>query len=206
MPHSFPELVLASRNRKKSAELSELLAPHGIRVVSVAEFPQATEIEEDRDSFAGNAAKKACETARQISRWVIAEDSGLCVDALSGAPGIYSARYSGPGATDERNNAKLIADLADVPDDRRGAHYVCHVALSDPQGELQLAVEETCRGRITREPHGTAGFGYDPYFLIPEYHTTFGELGTTVKHAISHRARALRKFIPGLLRILSANS
>lgn len=202
MSDSQPSLVLASRNRKKSVELAELLAPHRIPVVSVAEFPAMHEVVEDGDTFAANAVKKACETAARIGRWVLAEDSGLCVDALGGAPGVYSARYSDPGATDERNNAKLLVELTDVPDERRTAHYVCHVAIADPTGRLRLSIEETCRGRIAREAHGTAGFGYDPYFLIPEYHATFGELGSAVKHAISHRARALRRLIPELVNLL----
>lgn len=206
MSGSLPPLVLASRNRKKSRELAELLAPHHIPVESVAEFPEMPEVVEDGDTFAANAAKKACETASRIGRWVLAEDSGLCVDALGGAPGIYSARYSDPGATDERNNAKLLVELADVPDDRRTAHYVCHVAIADPGGKLRLSIEETCRGRIAHEAHGNGGFGYDPYFLIPEYHATFGELGTAVKHAISHRARALRRLIPALVNLLQSES
>ncbi len=199
MSHEQIELVVASRNRKKSGELNDLLAPHGIHVRSVAEFPEVPEILEDGDSFAANAAKKACETAALIQHWVLAEDSGLCVDALGGAPGIFSARFSDPGATDERNNAKLIAELAQTPEERRGAHYVCHVAVADPSGQLRLTVEQRCRGRISHEPRGTSGFGYDPYFLIPEYHQTFGELGMTVKHAISHRARAMRQLVPRLL-------
>ena len=202
MSRSFPELVLASLNRKKSLELAGLLAPVGVVVRSVAEFPDVPDIVEDGDTFAANAAKKACETAKRLGRWTIAEDSGLCVDALGGAPGVYSARFSGEGATDERNNAKLLADLADVPEDRRGAHYVCHAAVADPSGTLRLAVEETCRGRIVRAPRGAAGFGYDPYFLIPEYRQTFGERGVAVKQAVSHRARALRRLIPLLLATL----
>lgn len=206
MHGSLPSIVLASRNRKKSLELAELLGPHHVPVVSVAEFPEMHEVVEDGDTFAANAAKKACETASLIGRWVLAEDSGLCVDALGGAPGVYSARYSDPGATDERNNAKLLVELADIPDDRRTAHYVCHVAIADPTGKLQLSIEETCRGRIAREARGTAGFGYDPYFLIPEYHATFGELGTAVKHAISHRARAMRRLIPAIVNLLQTEA
>lgn len=203
MIRPLPTVVLASRNRKKSAELAELLAPHGVPLVSVAEFPEMPDVVEDGDTFAANAAKKASETARRLKRWALAEDSGLCVDALGGAPGVYSARFAGPDATDERNNARLTSELAAVPDELRGAHYVCHAALADPTGTVRLAVEETCRGTITREPHGSAGFGYDPYFRICEYHATFGELGMSVKHAISHRARALRRLVPLLVTTLS---
>ncbi|MFV0443726.1 MAG: RdgB/HAM1 family non-canonical purine NTP pyrophosphatase [Planctomycetaceae bacterium] len=197
------ELVLASRNRKKSRELEAFLHPLGIRVLSVAEFPDMGEVVEDGDTFADNAAKKATETARTLGRWALGEDSGLRVDALRGAPGVYSARYSGEGATDEANNAKLIRELADVPEARRGAEYVCHVVIADPTGEVRLHVEQTCRGRIASEPHGTNGFGYDPYFLIPEYHRTFGELSPLVKQQLSHRARALRQLLPQLQRLWS---
>lgn len=190
------ELVVASRNEKKARELRDLLQSAGVTVRSVAEFTEATEVEEDGTTFAENAAKKASQVARQLGRWALGEDSGLEVDALGGAPGVYSARYSGPAATDESNNARLIAELADVPDDRRGARYVCHVAIADPTGAIRLRVERTCRGRITTQPRGTNGFGYDPYFLIPEYHRTFGELSPLVKRQLSHRGRALSALLP----------
>src|SRR5690606_25869030 len=166
MSESFPTVVLASRNRKKSEEIHALLAPHGIDVVSVADFPAVGEVDEDGDTFAANAAKKAAEVARQVQHWTIGEDSGLRVDALKGAPGVFSARYSGPDATDESNNAKLIAELEGVPDEQRGGEYVCHIAVADPSGQIRLNVEATCRGRIAHEARGTNGFGYDPYFLL----------------------------------------
>ncbi len=194
-------IVLASRNKKKSREVTELLAPHGFEVVPVTEFADVPEVDEDGQTFAENAAKKAREVALHLKRWVIGEDSGLRVDALNGAPGIYSARYSGPGATDESNNRKLIEDLRDVPEEKRGAGYICSVALSDPTGIIQVACEGTCRGRILTEANGSGGFGYDPYFLIPEYHLTFGQLSSVVKHRLSHRARAFSIFIPQLLKI-----
>ena len=197
---STPEIVLASRNVKKAAEIDQLLKPYGIRVRPVSEFPEATEVIEDGDSFSENAAKKASQTAKETSHWAIGEDSGICVDALKGAPGIYSARYSGPDATDEKNNQYLQEQLQDVPSSKRTAHYVCHVALADPTGEVRLHIERTCQGIIIREPRGENGFGYDPYFLIREYGKTFGELSPVVKKAISHRARAFGEFIPKLLR------
>jgi XTP/dITP diphosphohydrolase len=195
-------VVVASRNRKKIGEIAEQLSPHGIAVRGVADFPNVPEVVEDGDSFATNAAKKASEVARQLTQWVIGEDSGLMVDALQGAPGIYSARYAGEPGNDERNNAKLMHELANVPEAKRTAHYVCSVALSDPSGQVRLQVEATCGGRIIMEPRGTNGFGYDPYFLVPEYHRTFGELDAAVKRHISHRARAFERFIPKLLAIL----
>ncbi|MCA8994730.1 MAG: RdgB/HAM1 family non-canonical purine NTP pyrophosphatase [Planctomycetaceae bacterium] len=200
---SFPEVVLASRNKKKSEEIRALLAPHGVVVRSVAEFEEMGDVVEDGTTFAENAAKKASETATTLKRWAIGEDSGLRVDALKGAPGVYSARYSGPNATDDANNAKLIEDLQGVPTEKRGAEYVCHVAVSDPDGNIRLRIEATCRGRIGTEPRGTNGFGYDPYFIIPEYHATFGELSPLVKQVLSHRARAFRRLIPQLVKVLT---
>jgi len=195
-------VVLASRNRKKSEEMAELLRPHGIAVESVADFPDVPEVVEDGQTFAENAAKKASQTAKHLGRWVIGEDSGLMVDALDGAPGIYSARYSGEGATDEKNNQKLQEVLAGVPEEKRGASYVCSVALADPEGNIRAQAEAHCRGRITTEPRGTNGFGYDPYFEILEYHRTFGELSSLVKQQISHRARAFSRFAPQVVRVL----
>ena len=197
-----PTLVIGSRNKKKIGELEDLLRPHEIAVRSVSEFDNVADVIEDGDSFAANAAKKACETANAIGHWVMGEDSGLCVNALKGAPGIYSARYSGENATDDQNNSKLIAELANVPESKRAAHYVCSVAIANPQGEVCLAVEGQCHGVIATAPRGTNGFGYDPYFLIPEYHKTFGELGPIVKQCLSHRSRALAQLIPALVREL----
>ena len=198
----FPTVILASRNAKKSREIRDLLAPVGIPLKSVAEFPEAHEVEETGTTFAENAALKATEIAKVLKHWTIGEDSGLRVDALDGAPAVYSARYSDPGATDERNNAKLIAELAAVPPEKRGAEYVCHVAVADPTGVVRLSFESTCRGRIIDTAGGANGFGYDPYFLVREYHQTFGELSPLVKQQISHRARAFRRLIPELVRLL----
>jgi XTP/dITP diphosphohydrolase len=190
-----PRLVVASRNRKKTAEIRDLLAPYAIEVVGVSEIAGVPDVVEDGHTFAENAAKKASETARTLSLWTLGEDSGLEVAALAGAPGIYSARFSGPGATDESNNLKLTRELAAVPDERRNARYVCNVALADPTGAIRLSVEAYCHGRMTREARGTNGFGYDPYFLIPEYHRTFGQLSPAVKRHLSHRARAFERLI-----------
>ena len=198
------EIVLASRNRKKAAEMAELLAPRGIGVKSIAEFPDAPEIVEDGHTFAENAAKKAGQTARALGRWTIGEDSGLVVDALDGQPGIYSARYAGETAADAQNNEKLIQALARVPADQRTARYICSIAVADPNGAIQLQQEASCSGRITSEARGSNGFGYDPHFLIPEYHRTFGELDPAVKRHISHRARAFERLIPRLVALLQS--
>lgn len=196
------EIVLASRNRGKCAEIDELLSSYGIHVIPVSAFPAVPDIVEDGNSFAENATKKAAETAKHLQRWVLGEDSGLMVDALHGAPGIYSARFAGEPADDEANNAKLLAELAEVPEEQRTARYLCHAAIADPQGRIRLCEEASCRGRIAREPRGRHGFGYDPLFLIPEYHRTFGELPAVVKRHLSHRARALERLAPKLARLL----
>jgi XTP/dITP diphosphohydrolase len=195
-------LVVGSRNQKKLQEISQLLEPHGIEVVGIADFADIPEVIEDGDTFAANAAKKASETAKAINEWVLAEDSGLSVDALGGAPGVYSARFSGEGATDARNNQKLLEELAETAPEKRGGHYTCHVAISSPSGEICMTEEGTCRGRIIDEARGENGFGYDPYFLIPEFHQTFGELSATVKNQLSHRARAFQRLTPRLVRLL----
>lgn len=195
-----PVLVLGTRNRKKGLELLDLLRPLGVEVRTLADYPEAIEIVEDGDTFAANAKKKAIEQARHLGQWVLGEDSGLCVDALNSAPGVYSARYAGPGATDEANNQRLLKELGGTPLERRTAHYVCHAELSDPQGNIRATAEDYCHGRILFEARGTGGFGYDPLFEVVEYHRTFGELGAAVKAALSHRARALRKIVPEIAR------
>lgn len=203
---AFPRIVLSSRNKKKIEEIAELMAPHAIELVGVTSFVDVPDVVEDKDSFAANAAKKASEVAVYLGEWAIADDSGLCVDALGGAPGIYSARYAeapNPGtlAADEANNQKLLRELAAVPNEKRTAHYVCAVALSDPTGQIRVATEGRCSGRILREYHGANGFGYDPMFLIPEFHKTFGELDAAVKRHISHRAKAFERAIPQIIRL-----
>jgi len=194
------EIVLASRNRGKLAEIVEMLKPHGIHVRAVDEFPDVPDVVEDSETFAGNAAKKASETAQVLTRWTIGEDSGLMVDALSGAPGVHSARFAGEPSDDERNNQKLRDELDGVPPEKRTAQYVCHVAVADETGTIRLQEEATCCGRIVEESRGTGGFGYDPLFLIPEYHRTFGELPPVVKRHLSHRARAFERLIPRLVK------
>jgi XTP/dITP diphosphohydrolase len=185
-------VVIGTRNHKKGLELAQLLGPLGIEVRDLTDFENVPEVEETGNSFADNAILKAAGYARFTKHWVLADDSGLCVDALKGAPGIYSARYAGEGATDEANNQRLLADLAGVPLERRAAHYVCNVSLANPQGVIKAQAEDVCCGRILTEYHGTGGFGYDPLFEIPEYHRTFGELAPEVKKCLSHRARAMR--------------
>ena len=190
------ELLIGTTNRAKGRELSELLQPYGFQVSTLQEVANPIDVVEDGDSFAANSRKKACELAQHLERWVLADDSGLEVDALSGAPGIYSARYASEDASDQQNNEKLLRELAGTPREKRGANYYCHVALADPQGIIRAESSDICRGRIRTEPAGTNGFGYDPLFEVGEYHHTFGELGPRVKAALSHRARAMRAIVP----------
>lgn len=194
-------LVLGTHNRKKRDELALLLAPFGFELRSLEDFPRAIEVVEDGDTFAANAALKARQQAVHLGQWVLGEDSGLSVDALDGAPGVYSARFSGPQATDESNNDLLLERLAEVPLARRTAHYVCYAVLSDPRGNVRAESEGFCHGRIRHERHGSGGFGYDPLFEIVEYYRTFGELSPAVKACLSHRARAVRALIPSLLEL-----
>jgi XTP/dITP diphosphohydrolase len=194
-------LVIGTHNRKKGAELAELLSPFGFRVLSLSDFPNALEVVEDGDTFAANAALKATKQAAHLKHWVLADDSGLAVDALGGAPGVYSARYAGPNATDADNNARLLADLGNKPLEKRTAHYVCHVTLADPTATIRAESHDECHGRILFKPVGANGFGYDPLFEVVEYHRTFGELGPAVKRAISHRSRALRAILPQLIAL-----
>lgn len=192
------DLVLGTNNRKKGIELAELAASLPIEIKTLADFADASEVAETGDTFAANAALKATQYARQLGQWVLADDSGLCVDALGGRPGVYSARYAGPSATDEDNNNRLLADLAGMAVEQRSAHYVCHATLADPSGSIRGEAEEECHGRILFARQGIGGFGYDPLFEIIEYHRTFGELSPEVKSCLSHRARAMRKLLPAI--------
>lgn len=203
-------LIVATRNVKKGRELLHLLAPPwepraslaSLEVATLAAFPDVPDVVEDADTFAGNARKKAAEVAVALGEWVVADDSGLAVDALGGAPGVYSARYAGTHGDDEANNEKLLHELRDTPDAQRGAAFICALAVADRTGAIRLEAEGACRGRIIHQPRGEGGFGYDPLFLIAEYHQTFGELSALVKQQLSHRARAFARLRPGLERVL----
>jgi XTP/dITP diphosphohydrolase len=197
-------LVLGTRNAKKRKEIEEILGDLPLPLEDLSLYPAAPEVIEDGTTFEANARKKASETARSLSRWVLGEDSGLVVPVLNGRPGVYSARYAGKQGDDEANNDRLLAELAPYPPEQRTAYYICVAALSDPEGNVRVVTEGRCHGRIISERRGQGGFGYDPLFLIPEYHQTFGELTPRVKHALSHRARALAKLRPVLWELLCA--
>ncbi|WP_254511117.1 RdgB/HAM1 family non-canonical purine NTP pyrophosphatase [Anatilimnocola floriformis] len=195
-------LVMGTRNRKKLGELIDLLEPQGFELRTLADYPNSLEVEETGTTFTENAALKATQQARAIGEWVLGEDSGLAVDFLKGAPGVYSARFSGDGATDASNNQLLLEKLKGVPLDKRTAHYVCHATLSDPAGNIVAEAEDYCRGRILETAAGSGGFGYDPLFEVIECHQTFGELSPAVKSVLSHRSRAIRALVPKIIALM----
>jgi XTP/dITP diphosphohydrolase len=183
-------LVVATTNRGKLQELTSLLGPHGVEVVSVAALLPGWSVEETGTTFGENARLKAVDVARRLREPALADDSGLEVAALGGAPGVRSARYAGEHATEADNVAKVLAALRDVADDRRQAAFRCALALAWPDGAL-LEVDGRCEGTIARAPRGMSGFGYDPVFVDPASGRTFAELDQAEKSARSHRGRAL---------------
>ena len=206
MADEQPILVLGTGNRKKGIELAELFGPLGLSLKTLVDCMNPIDVVEDGETFADNAARKATQQAKHLGSWVLGEDSGLQVEALRGAPGIYSARFSGPGATDVSNNQLLLEKLDGVALAKRNARYVCHMTLSDPQGTIRAETEAYCCGRIGFAPQGSHGFGYDPLFEVLEYHQTFGQLGPTAKAILSHRARAARRLIPALVELLDTGA
>jgi XTP/dITP diphosphohydrolase len=193
-----PRLLLGTRNRKKREEIVDILGDLGLEFGDLSERPDVPDVEETGTTFEANARLKATAYAKATGEWTLAEDSGLVVPGLNGRPGVYSARYAGTQGDDAANNARLIAELAPLPVDRRAAYYVCVAALADPTGEVKAVTKGRCHGVIVVEARGTGGFGYDPLFLVPEFHKTFGELSARVKHALSHRSRALERLRPAL--------
>lgn len=195
-------MVVATHNQGKLQEIKAILAPLGLKILSLKDFPELPEVVEDGLTFAENAEKKAREVARKTGRMTIADDSGLAVDALQGRPGVFSSRYAGEKATDRQRYEKLLAEMAGIPERQRGANFICSIAVASPGGQVALA-EGKCRGRIAFAPRGNQGFGYDPVFYLPEFGKTLAEVSPEIKNLISHRARALEKLneiLPALLR------
>jgi XTP/dITP diphosphohydrolase len=180
--------VAATRNPHKLAELRQILRVAGLELVGLENMPHIAEVEEDGETFEANARKKAETVARAAGLWAMADDSGLEVQALGGAPGVRSARFAGEPPSHAANNAKLLTALEGQTD--RRARFCCVIALSNPCGE-SVAVQGECRGRIASAPRGTGGFGYDPLFMPDGYDLTFAEMAPENKNRISHRARAL---------------
>ena len=194
--NAMPRLVLGSHNKKKLKELVELLRDLPLEVTDLTPYPDVPDVDETGTTFEENARLKATQVAVALGEWVVGEDSGLVVPSLGGQPGVYSARWSGQHGDDAANNAKLLRELAGKAEDSRAAYYVSTCALSDPTGQVVAVVEGRCWGVIAAQARGDGGFGYDPLFVIPEYHASFGELSSTVKHALSHRGRSVTKLRP----------
>jgi XTP/dITP diphosphohydrolase len=192
-------LILASHNVHKIREFRSILK--GIKnldLLSLLDFPNYLPLEEDGSSFEEIAVKKAIHAARTLKQWVIADDSGLVVPALDGQPGIHSARYAGPGATDKDKRHKLLKEMAHFQDPlQRQAYFECCIAIASPQG-LQKTAHGVCEGTISFDERGGSGFGYDSLFVKHEYSKTFAELDESIKNRISHRRKALDKLLPHL--------
>jgi XTP/dITP diphosphohydrolase len=200
-------LLLASDNPHKRAELEGLLAPFPIELLTPAQVGGLPPVDEDRPTFAENAARKAVCAARESGLWALADDSGLEVEALGGEPGVRSARFAGRHGDDAANNALLLERLAGLPPGRRGARFVCALALARPDASLALEVEGEARGQVLERARGRGGFGYDPLFLFTEegFDETgraFAELSGAQKARVSHRGRALRRLVEALPTIL----
>ena len=186
------EVVIATRNSGKLREIQAILAPLGLKILSLRDFPRIPEIIEDGQTFEENAVKKAVAVARHTRRIAIADDSGLAVDALHGRPGVFSSRYAGEKATDAERYQKLLKEMVEIPPEKRGAAFMCAMAVAAPDGKAETVVGQ-CRGEIALAPKGSHGFGYDPVFYLPEWGKTVAELEPEVKNRISHRALALEK-------------
>lgn len=183
-------LVLASTNSHKAEEIKEMLALEGVQLVSLDQVGDFPPVIEDGTTFLENAIKKAMAIANDVSHWVLADDSGLEVDFLQGAPGVHSARFAGEPRSDERNNQRLLKELLGVKLPLRTARFCCALALVSPAKEIHTFLG-VCEGLIVEEPRGSFGFGYDPLFFLPAYGKTLAELGPTVKNTLSHRALAV---------------
>jgi XTP/dITP diphosphohydrolase len=195
------DVVLATLNQHKIKEIKEIFQDLPIQFISLKDFVHPPTIVEDGKSFQENAIKKAQGLAKWTGKNCLADDSGIEVDYLKGAPGIYSARFSGENATDEENNIKLLEALKHVPFDQRKARYRCVMAIATPAGIVKTE-EGTCEGVIVLTPKGTNGFGYDPLFYYPSLGMTFGELEPHLKNKLSHRYYALQKIKPTLMKII----
>ena len=201
------DLWIGTNNQKKLLELTRLLTPLGVSLRTPADLGGPFEPVEDQPDFAGNARKKAALLAELAGGVALADDSGLCVDALDGRPGVHSARYGGPGLDDRGRLLRLLDELHDVPHERRTARFVCSLCVAAPDGAVLAGIERTCEGLLRTEPTGEGGFGYDPVFVPVEYRDdmsqSFAVLGADVKDRLSHRGRALRELVDVLPSLLA---
>ena len=195
-------ILIATMNAGKRREYPRLLAAvPGLELETMASLAESVDVQEDCDTFVGNAKKKATEVAAIAGMPCLSDDSGLEVDALGGRPGVRSARYSGESATDATNNAKLLEELGDLSDAARTARFRCAIVVVDSEGRELARAEGACEGRIGREPKGAHGFGYDPLFIPEGFTQTLAELGPETKNEISHRAEAAAKLVPLLQQL-----
>jgi len=195
------KLLVATTNQGKLRELTQLLSPLNLDVVGLDQLVNPPVVEEDGATFQANAIKKAQTLARFSGYPTLADDSGLRVDVLNGAPGVFSARYAGEQGDDKANNARLVSELQQIPLNQRKAHFHCCIALAQPDGRC-TTVEGQVDGLIIDQERGTHGFGYDPLFLVPEYGKTMAELPAEIKNRISHRGRALQQLLPLIEQII----
>ena len=193
------QILVGTKCEAKRREIVDILGELPCELLSLDDVGGLPEIVEDGSTFEQNACKKACELAKHFNMAVLADDSGLEVDALDGRPGVRSHRYQGEDAADQENNLKLLAELEGVPEERRTARYRCVIAVATPRG-LQITADGVCEGRIATEPAGSNGFGYDPLFYYAPYGMTFGMIDMTLKNQVSHRGQAVRKLRTALLK------
>jgi XTP/dITP diphosphohydrolase len=198
-------VVIATRNEAKRRELARYLSKLGVTITSLAAMKGVPQVVEDGRTFKANARKKALTVSRITDAVVLADDSGLSVDALGGRPGVWSARYAGEDADDLANNKKLLGELDGMPAPKRGAAFICAIAIAH-HGKIIADIEAQCRGKIAFKAAGRHGFGYDPLFIVRPYGRTFGQLGLRVKDRMSHRAKALKKACVFLKRYLAAST
>jgi XTP/dITP diphosphohydrolase len=197
----FDRLVLASGNANKVRELTELLGPLAVPLVSLAEFPDVQPIAENGETLVENARRKAIGYARQLEHWVLADDTGLEVDALSGAPGVHSARFAGKHASMTANRAKLLAVMENIPVERRTARFVCQLALADPGGNVVAEATGICEGRIRFQPAGEFGFGYDSLFEVVDLGRTLAELDSATTARVGHRGKAVWQIVECIVEL-----
>ncbi|WP_428909313.1 XTP/dITP diphosphatase [Niallia sp. Krafla_26] len=185
-------IIIATKNAGKAKDFEQIFQPYGVKVKTLLDFPKIEDVEETGETFEENAILKAEAISKKFNEMVIADDSGVMIDALDGRPGVYSARYAGEEKNDEANNEKVLKELANVPEKDRGAQFYCAIAVAQP-GKPTITVNGICEGSILFEGKGTNGFGYDPIFFVTSMGKSMAELTPEEKNTISHRASAMKK-------------
>ena len=185
-------VIIATKNAGKAKDFEKILQPYGVTVKTLLDFPQIEDVEETGKTFEENAILKAEAISKKFNTMVIADDSGVMIDALDGRPGVFSARYAGEDKSDEANNDKVLEEMMDVPEKDRGAQFYCAIAAAQP-GKSTITVNGVCEGSILFERRGTNGFGYDPIFFVSSIKKSMAELTPDEKNQISHRAAAMKK-------------